>query len=125
MDKGKILAGKRSFLNQARLFLNAREKVRNFKSKLFPRKSQIKTSKHKPKPDATLKLAPEPEPQPAKCICRICSSKLYKQFLNEIKNEEKNVNEQMFREYFQYHVPSFLVKDLYEDNQIKSDIIVK
>ena len=125
MDKGKILAGKRSFLNQARLFLNAREKVRNFKSKLFPRKYQIKTSKHKRKPDATLKQVPEPEPQPAKCICRICSSKLYKQFLNEIKNEEKNVNEQMFREYFQYHVPSFLVKDLYEDNQIKNDIIVK
>ena len=31
----------------------------------------------------------------------------------------------MFREYFQYQVPSILVKDLYEDNQIKNDIIVK
>ena len=31
----------------------------------------------------------------------------------------------MFREYFNYQSPSLLVKDLYEDNQNKNDIIVK
>ena len=31
----------------------------------------------------------------------------------------------MFREYFNYQSPSFLVKDLYEDNQNKNYIIVK
>ena len=47
------------------------------------------------------------------------------EFLNEIKNEEKNINEQIFREYFNYQSPPFLVKDLYEDNQKKNDRIVK
>ena len=46
-------------------------------------------------------------------------------FLNEIKNEEKNINEQIFREYFNYQSPSLLVKDSYEDNRNKNDIIVK
>ena len=46
-------------------------------------------------------------------------------FLNEIKNEEKNINEQIFREYFNYQSPSLLVKDSYEENRNKNDIIVK
>ena len=45
--------------------------------------------------------------------------------LNEIKNEEKNINNQIFKEHFHYQTPSFLTKNLYEDNQIKSDRIVK
>ena len=45
--------------------------------------------------------------------------------LNKIKNEEKNKNKQTFREYFNYWFPLFLVKNLYEDNQNKSNIIVK
>ena len=47
------------------------------------------------------------------------------EFLNEIKNEEKNINEQIFKEYFGYESPSFLVKDVYEGNQNKNDMIVK
>ena len=46
-------------------------------------------------------------------------------FLNKIKNEEKNMNEQIFKEYFGYESPSFLIKDLYESNQNKNDMIVK
>ena len=46
-------------------------------------------------------------------------------FLNEIKIEEKSKNEQIFNEFFNYHIPSFLVKDLHEDNQNKNDKIVK
>ena len=40
-------------------------------------------------------------------------------------NEEKNINNQIFKEYFNYQILSFLTKDLYEDNQIKNDRIVK
>ena len=47
------------------------------------------------------------------------------EFLNEIKNEEKNINEQITREHFNYQSPSFLVKYFYEDNQIINDIIVE
>ena len=46
-------------------------------------------------------------------------------FLNEIKIEEKNKNYQIFNELFNYHGPSFLVRDLHEDNQNKNDKIVK
>ena len=49
---------------------------------------------------------------------------LREEFLIEIKNEEKNINEQTFREYFNYQCPSFLLTDLCEDIQ-KNDIIVK
>ena len=53
------------------------------------------------------------------------SLKLREEFLNKIENEEKNVNEQIFKEYFGYESPSFLVKDLYENNKNKNDMIVK
>ena len=45
--------------------------------------------------------------------------------LNVIKNEEKNINDQIFREYFNYESPSFLVRDLYEHNQNKTYISIK
>ena len=39
--------------------------------------------------------------------------------MNEIKNDEENINEQIFKEYFFYHTPSDLVKTLYDvDNKI-------
>ena len=37
--------------------------------------------------------------------------KLHEQFLNETENKGKNINEQILKEYFNYHSPSFLVKD--------------
>ena len=47
------------------------------------------------------------------------------EFLNVIKNKEKNINDRIFREYFNYESPSFLVRDLYEHNQNKTYINVK
>ena len=47
------------------------------------------------------------------------------EFQNEIENEEKNINEQIFNEFFNYQYPSFSVKDLYEGNQNKNAKIVK
>ena len=43
---------------------------------------------------------------------------MWENLLNEIKNEEKN-------DFFNYHYLSFLVKDLYGDNQNKNDKILK
>ena len=38
---------------------------------------------------------------------------------------KKNINDKISNEFFNYHYPSFLVKDLYEDNQKKNHKIVK
>ena len=43
----------------------------------------------------------------AKTKLKISSLKLHEEFLNKIKIEEKNINEQIFREYFNYQFPSF------------------
>ena len=42
-------------------------------------------------------------------------------FLNKIVNEEKNINEEIFRNYFKYQNPSSLGKDLF----IKSNKLIK
>ena len=42
-----------------------------------------------------------------------------------MKLKMKNIFEQIFTECCNYKFPSFLVKDLYEDNQNKNDIIVE
>ena len=46
-----------------------------------------------------------------------------KGFLNEIVNEEKNINEEIFRNYFKYQNPSSLVKDLIKADKNKKDKI--
>ena len=66
----------------------------------YPIKNQDKTSTRVPTLDPTPKPAPEPGPEPAPNT-RISPLKLREEFLNKIKNEEKNINEQIFREYFQ------------------------
>ena len=47
------------------------------------------------------------------------------EFLKEIENEDKNINEQIFGKYFNYQPTSSLVKELSEDNENKNDMIVK
>ena len=46
-------------------------------------------------------------------------------FFKKINNEEKNVNQQIFREYFNYQSPSFPLKDLYEYNKNDNYITIK
>ena len=46
-----------------------------------------------------------------------------KEFLNEIVNEEKMINGEIFRNYFNYQNPSFLAKDLFKADQSKNDEI--
>ena len=38
----------------------------------------------------------------------------YTKYLNEIVNEERNINEEMFRNYFKHQSASFLVKYLFQ-----------
>ena len=37
--------------------------------------------------------------------------------LNEIRNGEKNINDEIFKEHFRYQNPYFLAKDLLKANQ--------
>ena len=46
-------------------------------------------------------------------------------FINVIKNDEKNINKEIFNEYFGHQNPSFLAKDLIETNQSKNKQIVQ
>ena len=78
-----------------------------------------------PTREATPEVATEPtKATKAKTKRKISSLKLRENFLIETKNEEKIINKQTFNEYFEYQPPSVLVKDLYEDNQNKNDMIV-
>ena len=45
--------------------------------------------------------------------------KLNENFVHEIRNDERNITSEMFREYFGYQNPSFSGKDLRNTNQIK------
>ena len=54
---------------------------------------------------------PKPEPTKAKTKRKKSSYKLHEKFVNEIKNHEKDMNEQIYRESFFYHVTLFLAKN--------------
>ena len=45
--------------------------------------------------------------------------------INEIKNDEKNINEEVFKGYFFNHTLLFLAKELYNSNQNVNGKIVK
>ena len=67
----------------------------------------------------------KPEPSKAKTERKKSLLELHEKFVKEIKNDEKNINEQIFKEFLLYHTPLFLAKELYNNNQNTSDEIVK
>ena len=103
----------------------ARVKVlNNFKSRLFTTRNLDKTSTREP----TFESAFQPTPETTKVTKAKTKRKIYplnlcEILLNKTKNEEKYINEQIFREYFNYQSSSFPLKDLYKDIQNKNDII--
>ena len=123
LDKGWKTVEKQFFKDNLGLLFSSRKIVfSNFKSRSFPIKQLDKISTCEPKPG----VGTEPTKAViAKSKLKMSSLTLREEVLNKIKNEEKNKNKQTFREYFNYWFPLFLVKNLYEDNQNKSNIIVK
>ena len=107
----------------------ARVKVlNNFKSRLFTTRNLDKTSTREPTFESAFQPTPEPTPETTKVTKAKTKRKIYalnlcEILLNKIKNEEKYINEQIFREYFNYQSSSFPLKDLYKDIQNKNDII--
>ena len=69
-------------------------------SKLFPIKTLYKILTCEPTPESAAELEVATEPTKAtksKTKCKISSLKLREEFLNKIRNEEKNINKQIFR----------------------------
>ena len=127
-------------LNNLGLLVTAKGKVLiNFQSRLFPIKVLDKTLTRESTPGPTTEpqVAKEPaaEPEVAKEPVKIKKKKktkrkissltLCEKLLNEIKEEEKSINEQICNKFFNYHYQSFLLKHLYENNQNKNDKILK
>ena len=107
---------------------SGREKVLNsFKSRLFPIKNldEIPTCQPTPEPDAeaTPEVATEPIPKPPAGATptkhKNSKLKLQQEFMNKIIDEEKDINNKIFLNYFIYHNPLFLVKDLVSTKQDK------
>ena len=93
------LIKKKLFLGNIGRFFTVREiVVNNFKNRLFLIKNL--------KPKIEMGLESEPKPKYGKL-----SLKLW-EYLNEIVNEEKNINEEIFRNYCKYKSQSSLGKDL-------------
>ena len=67
------------------------------------------------------KKEPKPEPTKAKTKHKKSPFELHEKFINEIKDDKKNVNEEMFKRYLFNHTPLFLAKELYNSNQDASD----
>ena len=57
--------------------------------------SMILETKRKPAEEE-----PRPEPSKAKTKCKKSPLELHEEFINETKSDEKNINEQIFKEYF-------------------------
>ena len=73
----------------------------------------------------TAKEEHEPKPSKAKTKHKKSSVELHGESINEIKNDEKDINEQIFKEYFYYHTALFLENDLYSSDQTINDEFVK
>ena len=65
------------------------------------------------------------EPIKVRTKSKISLIKLREEFLNKTKNEEKSMQEQIFRHYFFYQTRSYLTKDLYHSDATKNDEHIK
>ena len=93
----------------------AREKVlNNFKSRYFPIKNLDKIPTREPTPE----LATE------RTKHKKSKLKLKQEIMNEIIANKKDINDEIFWNYFKYQNPSFLAKDLIRATQAKNEQLV-
>ena len=108
------------FLNNLALLFSTREKVFNsFKIRLFP------TREPATEPDVATEPKKTKKATKVKTKHKKSSLKLSENFSNKIENEEKNINEQIFRDSFLYQTLSYLIKVLYDSDEIKNYEIIK
>ena len=90
---------------------------KKFKSRLFPiiNLNKIPTRQPNPEQAAETEVATEPTPE-SSTETRLTKHKKFKlkfqqEFVNEIIPDEKDINCEIFWDYFKYQNPLFLVKD--------------
>ena len=49
---------------------------------------------------------------------------MHENFISKIENDEKKINNEIFKKYFRYQNPSFLGKDLYKVDQAKNEEMI-
>ena len=92
---------------------------------MFLTKNVDKISTREPVTEAVPKQTKTTRAIKTKTKRKISPLKLLENFLNRIKNEEKDINEKIFRDYFLYQTASYLTKVLYDSGEIKNDKIIK
>ena len=104
----------KSFLNNLGLLFSAREKVPNsFKSRLFSIKNVDKITTREPAAETAAEKIPTKN-QKSKL-------KLQQEFIKETIANEKDINDEIFWDYFKYQNQSFLAKDLIRATQPKNE----
>ena len=95
-----------SFLNNLELLFSAREKVViSFKSRLFPITSLDKIPTREPtepktEPEVATEPTPKPVREPTPTKLKKSKLKLQHKFINEIIANEKDINNEIFSNYF-------------------------
>ena len=123
INKGEKPVKKIFILENVRVLLEVREIVLNsFKSNLFP----LEEITPDPTPDLTTDLPvfytpKQTREQSSISKIKISPFKLSENFIDEIRDEEKYINNEIFKAYFEYQNPLFLVKDLLKANQVKNN----
>ena len=134
IDKGRKPVEKRSFPNNLRLFLGARGNIlNNFKRKIFQLKKLNKIPTPEPAPMQTCELAPAPRLLPAyeaapiskPTKIKISKLKLRKKMEDEIKTDKKDINDEIFWNYFKYKSALYLVKCFLKTKQDNNDQSLK
>ena len=94
-----MLAEKIHFIKKARLLVSAREKIINtFKEKI------LLTKYPKPEPEQKSELAVFATLKPTKERAKKYGQ--YKDYFNKIAHDERNINIEIFNEYFKYYNPT-------------------
>ena len=97
--KDKIIEREFFLINLGLLF-SARGKVlNNSKSRLFPKKNLHRIPTCEPTPEVAIK--------PTTGLTKHKSKWLQQEFINEMKANEKDINDEIFWNYFKYQNPSF------------------
>ena len=113
--KVKNQSKKISFLWTVGFLLDVSEKFLNSsESNIFPIKTLDKIQTLEPKPDPTHESIAFNAP-------RAAATKKSEQKISPLKLCENYINNEIFREYFTYQIPLFLIKALHKANKAKNE----
>ena len=121
ISKGKKPTEKVSFLENVRILLKAGKNFLNsFKSIVFPIENLTEDSSLDPKLNPSVLYTPKQ----TRARSRTPEIKISRNFVNEVRNDDENLNSEISKEYVNYQNPSLLEKCLLKANQVKNNQII-